>query len=321
MDDVSSKQNDTLQDGVMTSDSYVILLVLVLVIIANILILLVYLKTDAMNPQYINKYFFLSMTVSDLCLGVLVIPFSFWTSRYGRWVFGNFLCHVQAYLAALFWIVSVYSLMWMSVDHFLALRKEDRYENIVTPMKSKCWTAFVWIGAVFYCFPPLLGVANALYYVEANICMADWRLQRAYCITSGVLISVPPVIAIIGTNGYIFTQGFKEHASIFEKSSSLNSRPDAYIRNLIIVVVYLFAWLPWLSIQLYDMTTNSHVSNTHRTVHFYAMWVAIGNSAYKFFIYVSSDHDFRTGLKIVYSKYCFCRCPWSADRMRYVNNK
>ena len=123
----------------MTSDSYVILVMSLAVIVANVLIFAVYVKTNAMNPTYVNKYFLLSLTFSDLCLGVFVLPLSFWTSRYDAWVFGNALCHVQAYLTAIFWIASLYSLMWMSVDHFLALRKEDRYENIVTPVKSNCW--------------------------------------------------------------------------------------------------------------------------------------------------------------------------------------
>ena len=39
------------------------------------------------------------------------------------WVFGELLCHLQAYVAAILFIVSIYSLMWMSVDYYMAIRK------------------------------------------------------------------------------------------------------------------------------------------------------------------------------------------------------
>lgn len=306
--------DDSAQTTTMPWHSYVILVMTCSVIVSNALTVAVFVTTTVMDPTLVNRHFLLSMTMADLCLGVLVLPFSLWTSRYSAWTYSSWLCHAQAYLAAIFWIVSLYSLMWLSIDHMLAIRKMDRYESIMTDMKSKCWVAFVWMGSVFYCLPPLLGVATARYYPEAFICIADWRQQKAYLVASGALICIPPLITITTSNVYMFTSGFKENAVLFDKTDSLNSRPDAYIRNLVITVVYVISWSPWLCVELYELMFGEAEANLHPRVHFYCMWLAIGNSAWKFLVYVCFDQDFRSGLKLVYLKVCVCRCPWTVER-------
>ena len=43
-------------------------------------------------------------------------------------------------------------------------------------------------------------------------------------------------------------------------------------------------------------------------LHFTLMWLAICNCVWKFLVYVTLDHDFRTGLKILYAK---VSCHWN----------
>jgi r-opsin len=251
---------------------------------------------------YVNKYFFVSLTVSDLLFGILVIPFSSITSVFKNWVFGETFCHIEAYLAAILWIVSLYSLMWLSIDFYMSLRKGDRYESVMSPMKAKCWIAFVWIAATFYCCPPLFGVGRARYYPEAFFCIVDWKLQRAYLMTSGLLIIIPPLISLIISNCYIFTKKFKEKSVYWEKVSEYNSRPNAYVRNFVVSIVYILSWLPWCSVMLHEVIhkEEAEVTLLADAVHFFTIWFAMGNCAWKFLVYLLLDGDFRKGLCTLY---------------------
>lgn len=296
-----------------TIESFCVMVLTACVIVFNVLILLVYFQTEVMFT-YVNKYFFVSMTISDLAFGLFVLPFSFWASVFQEWIYGDLFCHVEAYLAAILWIVSLYSLMWMSIDFYMSIRKGDRYESVMSPMKAKCWTAFVWLAATFYCCPPVFGMARAMYYKEAYLCVVDWKLQRAYLLTSGMLIIVPPMIALIISNCYIFTKEYKENSRYWEKVSEFNSRPDAYIRNFVIGIVVVVTWLPWCCVQLHEVI--HHTSKEliiPSGVHFFTIWLAVGNSAWKFFVYLLLDGDFRRGLGDLYGK---IRCPCSKQLTR-----
>ena len=50
---------------------------------ASVLILLMLFTTDML--ALLNKHFFVSLTVADLCVGLFVTPFSVWTSVFERW--------------------------------------------------------------------------------------------------------------------------------------------------------------------------------------------------------------------------------------------
>ena len=92
-------------------------------------------------PRSFNKSFFLSLTTADLILGLFVFPFCFvsgldpeWRDgwRHPHWIPGDIICHVEAYLATICFVASIYSLMWISVDHYIAIRKPERY--LVSPI-------------------------------------------------------------------------------------------------------------------------------------------------------------------------------------------
>ena len=284
----------------------------VLVVFCNILILLVCLKTDVIDRTHVNINFFYSLTCADLALGLGVLPLSFVTSRSSGWAFPVWMCDAQAYAAAYCWIVSLYSLMWLSIDHYVAVRKGDRYENIMTDTKALCWVLFTWFGALLYCCPPLLDIAHGRYYSEAFICVVDWKAQEAYLIISSILIAAPPAVAILVANAYVCTGGFKESAVQFEISSSRNSRPTAFIRNIIVASVFLLAWLPWMSMKVYEMMYEFSFGST---AHFVCMWLGVGNSLWKFVVYVCFDPDFRRGIAKLYLKTFRCRSPWSTERI------
>ena len=56
-----------------TFETFVILLVTLAIVVLNILILLVVFKTDQLT--FVNRYFFVSLTVCDLGIGAVITPF------------------------------------------------------------------------------------------------------------------------------------------------------------------------------------------------------------------------------------------------------
>ena len=290
-----------------TLESAVILLLMLAIIVSNVLILLVLFRTEMLSG--INCYFLTSLTVADLCIGVFIAPFSFIASVVGGWPFGEHFCHVEAYFGAIFWIASVYSLTWLSIDHYIGIRKPERYESLMTRMRCVCWVAFIWTAAFSFCCPPLFSVSRARYYPAARMCIIDWRLQKAYIITSGLLIIIPPIIALAVSNLYMFTPYYEEKKAYFAQGVDACVRPERYFANFVVGVVFVVAWMPWCVLQLAELfRTGDKRSGTSPSLHFFLMWTAVANSFWKFVVYVMLDHDFRVGLKVIYASVV---CKWT----------
>ena len=88
--------------------------------------------------------------------------------------------------------------------------------------------------------------------------------------------------------------------------------------NVVIGGVFIISWLPLCALQLYETLKYVEVKGVPFTnsapapFHFWLTWLAVGNSFWKFPVYVICFHDFRIGIKMLYSNVscrsscCYC---------------
>ncbi|XP_023933333.1 G-protein coupled receptor 52 [Lingula anatina] len=281
-------------------DSFFILLIMFLIWFFNILMLVIAWKTCALKS--INRYFLTSMTVADLLIGIFIVPFSFWTSLFSEWVFNDKFCHVEAYLNAILWIVSLYSYMCLCIDHFVGIRKPQRHEAELSPLRCFCWVTLIWISALCFCCPLMFGENRGRYEDNTHLCVIDWSSQRAYFITSGVVITVPALVVITFTNLYIFTDDYKNRKEVYEKFFTWNrgGRPENYFAAFVIGLVYLFSWLPWCIVELFDHFKILGYDKYPQQMDFFLLWLVVSNSFFKLPVFLLCSQEFRDGLKYVW---------------------
>ncbi|XP_029649304.1 G-protein coupled receptor 52-like [Octopus sinensis] len=291
----------------------VIIAVNFIIIVGNILIILVLCNTNCLHN--VNKLFFYSLTFADLCLGLFITPFSILTSFFGQWVYGdNRFCQIEAYLTTIFWIAGLYSLMCINVDHYIAIRRPERYNTLMSPVRCICWTVFVWFSAFSFCCPPLFALHRARYDEEAFMCIIDTRLQLAYFITAGLIMTCPPIFGLIYTISYLCSSSFRKKREVYETIlQDRASRPWNYFMNSVASVIFTLAWIPWCVLQVHDIIYSRNQNGYRSPLHFYLLWLAIGNSFYKFFIYITMSREFRMGLRQLWSK---PDCSCSASRIQ-----
>ena len=289
-----------------TFDTFVMIILALSVVTANILILLVMFSTDQLT--HVNKYFMTSLTVADLLIGLLVAPFSIWTSLFNDWIFGERFCDVEAYLAAVLWIGSVYSLMCISIDHYVAIREPDRYAGVLSRTRSLCWVVFVWAMSLSFCCPILFGVTPARYYQQSYLCIININPHQPYFTVSGLLIFLPIILGITISIGFIFTAEYRQTQAIHASCKQFTSRTQLYLVNCVVCLVLLGAWLPWCMLQLSEQfQTIRGGHSAPQQLHFYFMWLAVANSFWKILVYISLSNDFRIGFICVITK-CSCSC-------------
>ncbi|OXA57501.1 5-hydroxytryptamine receptor 1 [Folsomia candida] len=180
----------------------VVLSIGVLIIVTNVIIIATFITSP--GPREVLSYYLLSLSVADLLGGILVVPLSVYPTLIKYWMYGDVLCKASAYLGSVLWSASVYTLMWMSVDRYVAVRKPIRYEVIQTRTRVQCWVAVSWVSALMLCSPPLMGFRGADYDKQAAVCLLEWNVMPAYAATLASLILGPTITTMIYTYFFIF---------------------------------------------------------------------------------------------------------------------
>jgi len=125
------------------------------VIVGNSLVIAAVFTHRALRT--VTNTFIVSLAVSDLLLGAVVLPFSSVNEVLGWWPFGRVWC--SAWLAIDVWVctASILNLCAISLDRYLAISRPFRYPLLMSPTRAKVAVAVVWSLALAICLPPLLG--------------------------------------------------------------------------------------------------------------------------------------------------------------------
>lgn len=128
--------------------------------------------------------FVVSLAVTDLLLGLLVLPLSATVElRNRKWPFGGALCNIYISLDIMLCTSSILTLMAISVDRYLAISAPLSYSRRVTPLRVTLALIAIWTWSLAVSFVPIhLGWNTAEYRVQH----VDWGMgeddeEGRYC--------------------------------------------------------------------------------------------------------------------------------------------
>ncbi|XP_050542342.1 beta-1 adrenergic receptor [Daktulosphaira vitifoliae] len=274
----------------------------VAIILLNILIIATF--TNIRGGGEVMNVYLVSLALADLLYGVLVVPFSVYPALVQNWVYGDIACSLIGYIEVSLWAVSAYTLMWISVDRYIAVRKPVRYFTVQTRTRCQCWMAFTWISSAMLCCPPLLDFDNKAHYdPETAVCMLNWQIMTAYSVTLSILILGPSLITILYTYIYIYgairrlRRGFLAHDKEYVTALSENLSNPTHVTSFVLIVTFWVCWTPMMSIKAYQQLGNS--PPVPAQVCFYALWLGISNSIWKAFVLIFLSPQFRVMLRLL----------------------
>ncbi|KAK7505068.1 hypothetical protein BaRGS_00003638 [Batillaria attramentaria] len=285
------------EEVTFTFETFVTMFTTLMCVVGNALILLVASLTPAFDN--FNKCYLFSLTTADLFLGLFVTPFCIFNTMFDKFIFNSdMFCCVEAYLMALFIMVSMISIGCIIVDHYVAVRKPDRYSVMMSVNRSLCWVVLTWVIATSFCCPPLFSLQRAFYYYESFICIIDSKHQRAYFMTVMLLVSLPTMMAVLVTSRYLFTRAFKEQKKFFQRVYDyFSERSWNYYISFVITAMFYITWLPFTCIRLAEHVAGWRRDDIPPEIHFYCMWFGLSNCWTKFLVYLFMSPQFRQGLK------------------------
>lgn len=120
----------------------------------------------------IANCFVVSLAVTDLLLGLLVLPFSATVElRSGNWSLGGVLCNIYISTDVLLCTSSILTLLAISVDRYLAISAPLTYPHRVTRLRAALVLLSIWAWSMAMSFVPIHMGWNT---VDFQVQHLDW---------------------------------------------------------------------------------------------------------------------------------------------------
>ncbi|CAF0743370.1 unnamed protein product [Rotaria sp. Silwood1] len=131
--------------------SFAYAIIFLIGLIANIFVIIVIIKCRRMRT--LTNRFLLNLAVSDLLATVICIPPNAYHHYDKRWIFGEFLCRFVPFIQGASVAVSIFTLMAVSVDRFIAIHKPIHSKLLCTSTKIFAVIAIIWITSFLLMIP------------------------------------------------------------------------------------------------------------------------------------------------------------------------
>ncbi|KAM4634109.1 adenosine A2a receptor b [Polymixia lowei] len=269
------------------------------------------------NLQTITNFFVVSLAVADIAVGLLAIPFAITIST---GFCSNF--HGCLFIACFVLVLtqsSIFSLLAIAVDRYIAIKSPLRYNSLVTGQRAKGIIAVCWVLSVAIGLTPILGWnkgVNSTSAVNSSCpegmteCLFEEVVTLGYMVYFNFFSCVlVPLLAMLAIYARIFMAARRQlrlmelklaHMHAHGQGASSSGSPpstlhkEVHAAKSLAIIVGLFAlcWLPLHVINCFNLLCRD-CGRPHIWVMNIAIMFSHANSVVNPFIYAYRIREFR----------------------------
>lgn len=278
--------------------------------------------------------FIVSLAVTDLLLGLLVLPFSALLQLCDEWPLGPVFCNFYISMDVMLCTASILTLLVISVDRYLAVTMPLRYASLVLPWRVAVAMAGVWTVSVAVSFLPIQMGWNTVNGTVQNHGPGDperkcrFELNRPYVLTDALLTFYLPLMAMCWTYFQILRIAQAQAKRIISARPSCittydcsNNPPTtttmvssvstvalrehkATVTLAAVIGVFVVCWLPYF-ILFTMLGLKEHPDPTTVPEYPIVLWLGYTNSALNPILYGALNRDFRSAYNhLMRCRYC-----------------
>ncbi|XP_037296583.1 tachykinin-like peptides receptor 99D isoform X1 [Manduca sexta] len=277
--------------------------------VGNLVVIWIVLANKRMRS--VTNYFLVNLSVADAMVSTLNVTFNFTYMLNSDWPFGHFYCKFCQFIAVLSISASVFTLLAISVD---------RYVAIMSPLRPRLGKrATLGITAAIWAWSSIISSPNLIYFTTETdflpdgnvrrVCFSEWpdgittrsHMEYVYNVMFMVLTYFMPIMAMTYAYSRVGVElwGSQSIGECTQRQLD-NVKSKRRVVKMMIVVVVIFA-VCWLPFHVYFVVTSYYpdvVNYPHiQEIYLGIYWLAMSNSMYNPIIYCWMNSKFRRGFK------------------------
>ena len=286
------------------------ILVTFLIIIGNSACLVIISRISSTEINDVTRYFMMSLSAADLCMGIFMSLPSAIAAALNRWPFGHFACLLNVLLGGMLFYTVFWSLLVVSVERYIAIVKPLHYPSILSPTRGMLIVALIWIASFMYELFVCVSNSFTVYYdYKTDMC---WTLSTTGngfgVIISLVFCMIIPFIVIVLLYTKILQIARRQAAQIAatmvmpRSNPGISSKKDtkAAITFIIITAGFAAGSVPVILIGFYESLAGIRLPDY---VQFLAQLLALSNSWWNGVIYSVRTRAFRNTALDIFRKF------------------
>ncbi|XP_061033036.1 adenosine receptor A2b [Eubalaena glacialis] len=270
-----------------------------------------------------TNYFLVSLAAADVAVGLFAIPFAVTISLGFCTDF-----HSCLFLACFVLVVtqsSIFSLLAVAVDRYLAVRVPLRYKGLVTGARARGVIAVLWVLAFGIGLTPFLGWNSK---DSATNCTEPWdgTTNASCCLVKCLFENVvpmsymvyfnffgcvlPPLLIMLVIYVKIFLVACRQlqRMELMDHSRTILQREIHAAKSLAVIVgIFALCWLPVHAINCATLFQPAWAKEKPKWAMNTAILLSHANSVVNPIVYAYRNRDFRYTFHQIISRYVLCR--------------
>ncbi|XP_077020101.1 adenosine receptor A2b [Tamandua tetradactyla] len=270
-----------------------------------------------------TNYFLVSLAAADVAVGLFAIPFAITISLGFCTDFHS--CLFLACFVLVLTQSSIFSLLAVAVDRYLAIRVPLRYKSLVTGTRARSVIAVLWVLAFGIGLTPFLGwnsrdsAKNCTEPREGttngSFCLVTCLFENVVPMSYMVYFNffgcvLPPLLIMLVIYIKIFMVACKQlqRSELMDHSRTTLQREIHAAKSLAMIVgIFALCWLPVHAINCFTLFQPAQAKGKPIWAMNVAILLSHANSVVNPIVYAYRNPDFRYTFHKIISRYVLCQ--------------
>ncbi|XP_078496726.1 galanin receptor type 1-like [Lissotriton helveticus] len=277
-------------------------------VIGNSLVITVLVRNKK-GKSSVTNMLILNLSIADLAFLLLCVPFQATIYSLPQWVFGELLCKFVHYFFTVTMLVSIFTLVAMSIDRYIAVVHARRSLCVRSRRNASWGMGMAWALSLFIAAPVAQHQTYVTDYYEAPNSTFCWELwedrARKKTYTAAILIVgyLLPLLLITCCYMKVLLHLHRKIRILSKKSE--NSKRKTTQTVLAVVAAFTISWLPHHVVTMWVVFGNFPLTEASFALRIVSHCLAYGNACVNPIIYAFLSENFRKAYKEVF------RCRYS----------